>query len=354
MKKQLTKLFVPILVALLVTTSLVALPTNVSGQNSLKDETMDFIKNVLSVDTSIYTIEYKGEHTFDNMPLTTVDRTITYLDYTLSSKDNDIDISFRVEKGTIAGCDISPIPAQIITTKQYNNPLAAAQGFLEKYQTFTKSDLNNLRTMLDNVDTTKDTTITTENTKLEIKHAFLGVDQTIFVWSQIINGADYAYLELAFDKDGNFITMIDSRTIFTIGDTSINISKDQAIAIALEDLQFYSYEMSDGSIVKNFKVNKANIDATLVTFTGGYELRPYWDVRMYLDEVYPGNVQGISAFIWANTGEIIGYGNMAFGGTYTTDNDNEPNSNMLFIGAIIIAIIAIATTGVLMVRKKRK
>jgi len=222
MKKRLINLFAPILVALIVTTSLVTLPTNVSGQNSLQYETINFMKNVLSVDTSTYTIEFKGEHTFDDLPLTTAGRKITYIDYTLSSKDSNIDISFRVEKGTIAGCDISPIPAQIIATTQYNNPLVAAQGFLERYQTFTKSDLSNLIAILNNVDTTKDTTITTESTKLEIKNVFLGVDQTIFVWSRIINGADYASLELVFDKDGNFIIMIDSRTIFTIGDTTVN------------------------------------------------------------------------------------------------------------------------------------
>jgi len=112
--------------------------------------------------------------------------------------------------------------------------------------------------------------------------------------------------------------------------------------------------MHDGSIVKDFKVSKDHIDATLVTFTGGYELRPYWDIRMYLDEIYPGNVHGISAFIWANTGEIISYGNMAFGNVFSIDNGNEPNSNRLIMGIAIVAVIAVVTTGVLIVKTKRK
>jgi hypothetical protein len=75
--------------------------------------------------------------------------------------------------------------------------------------------------------------------------------------------------------------------------------------------------MHDGSIVKDFKVSK---DAVMVSLEVGpvdyvnYELRPYYDVRLYLDKVYPGNVFGITVFIWANTGEILSYSNMATGG----------------------------------------
>jgi hypothetical protein len=176
------------------------------------------------------------------------------------------------------------------------------------------------------------------------------------LWAYVVNGADYNLFDVAFDKEGNFITMGDSREVFTIGDTSVNISLEQAIAIALENLQFYSYEMSDGSVVKDFKVSKDGVIAKLVTYSGSYELRPYWDIRMFLDEVATGNVFGITVFIWANTGEIISYSNMADGGVSGTDNTtaSTSNSNRLIAGVSIVAIIAVATTGILMVKKKQK
>jgi hypothetical protein len=157
--------------------------------------------------------------------------------------------------------------------------------------------------------------------------------------------------------------MIDTRSLYTIGDTSVNVSMDQAIDIALEGLKSYSYEMADGSIVTNFKANRVNVIATLVTAPFDYELRPYWDVRIHLDEVYPGNIFALSAFIWANTGEIIEYGNMGMGGTFYPDDYNptdnitspSPNSNTLIIGIATVAIIAaIATTGILITKKKQK
>ena len=124
--------------------------------------------------------------------------------------------------------------------------------------------------------------------------------------------------------------------------------------------------MPDSSIVTDFKVSKDNVVATLATVPINYEFRTYWDVRMLLYEVYPGSVFGISAFIWADTGEIIEYSNMASGGinypdsnTNSTDTPTAPiqNSNRLTIAMTsiaVIAVIAVALTGVFMIKKKQK
>jgi hypothetical protein len=91
--------------------------------------------------------------------------------------------------------------------------------------------------------------------------------------------------------------------------------------------------------------------------------RPYYDVRLYLDEVYPGNVFGITVFLWANTGEIISINNMASGGITYTDNTNPTdtptapiqNQNTLLITAITItAVIAVTATAFLWLKKRNK
>lgn len=362
MKKQLIKIFVSLLVALIATSLAGVFPARAADQTT--DKYIDFMENVLSVDISKYTITLEVNSTLDSLP-SNVNRTINNLRYELTSEQSRLDITFMVEKGVIESCGIYPLRGEVLTTKQYSSQLDAVKGFLERYQTYTKLDSNNLIAMLDNVDTTTDSTTTIENIKLTIKNAFFGVDQTIFSWQQIINGAEYSSLSLTFDKEGNFMTMGDARTVFVIGDTSVNVSAEKAIDIALENLQFYSYEMPDGSVVKDFKVSRDGVIATMGTFTGDYELRPYWKIEMLLDEVAPGNVFGITVFIWANTGEISSYSNMATGGISYPDNTNsidstatpEPNSNTsntLIIGATIIAIIAIAAMGMLIVRKRRK
>jgi len=355
MKKYLMKIFTPLL-ALLIAMSLIAGVFPATATNQPTDGYTDFIEKVLTVDISKYNIELTSNFTSD-APLSIVERKITHLQYELTAEQSRIIVIFSVEKGIITSCGASMLHGKVFTTKKHSNPLDSAKTFLERYQAYTKIDSNNLLTMLNNVDITKNSTVTIENMKLTITNIYVGeIYQTSFLWTQVINGADYDLFDVAFDKEGNFITMGDSRVVFTIGDTSVNISQEQAIDIALKNLQFYSYEMSDGSVVKDFKISRDGVIAKLVTYSGSYELRPYWDVRMFLEEVATGNVFGITVFIWANTGEIISYSNMADGGVSNTDNPTTPtpNSNMLIIDIAIVAIIVIATTGILMAKKKQK
>ena len=189
--------------------------------------------------------------------------------------------------------------------------------------------------MLDNVvDITKNSTTINEDIKLSIRNiCFSGIEQTVFDWTYTTKGVDYTWLVLTFDTKGNFISMTDTRVLYAIGDTSINISYDQAITIAMENLQSYSYKMSDGSVVKDFQV----IDVAAMIYTipldyVNYELRPYWSVKLFLDDVYPGSVFGVTVFLWANTGEVISISNMASGGIdYSNDNNStSPDNTLVF------------------------
>ena len=119
--------------------------------------------------------------------------------------------------------------------------------------------------------------------------------------------------------------------------------------------------MPDGSIVTDFKVSKENVEAVLVTSPVDYELRPYWDISLYLDAVYPGSVFGIKVFIWADTGEIISYGNMAMGGVYDTGDvvvsgvglgSSSSDNTWVFVVAAIVAV-AVAVLAIGLVVKKR-
>ena len=346
---------------MLIATSLIGVfPATAANQPT--DKYTAFMENVLSVDIAKYDIELTSNFTNDILG-----RKITYMRYELISEQSNLGIIFSIEKGIITSCSVSLLDGKVLTTKQYSSQLAAVEGFLEKYQAYSEIDSNNLIAMLHNVDITKNSTITMENMKLTITNIFVGeISQTSLLWTQVANGADYNLFDVTFDKEKNFVTMGESRGVFIIGDTSVNISEAQAIDIALENLQFYSYEMPDGSVVKDFKVSRDAVVATLATYSGAYELRPYWDIRMFLDEVAPGNVLGITAFIWANTGEIIEYGNMATGGTYYPDNtidntnptDNAivstPNSNVLIIGVTVGVIKAIIATSILVAKKKQK
>jgi len=358
MKKQLTKIIAP-LIALLIMTSLLSVTTPVTAQiTPPQEKAMHFMETMLPVDLSKYSITLQSERMMDEEAIGH-NRKITSLRYQLTSENSDLSVSFSVEKDNIALCSISTIAGQIIPKQQYSNQFNAVKAFLEKYQTYTQIDSSNLIAMIDGVDLTKDSTITAENLKLSIHNSHRSeTEQTSFYWTYTIDGLDYTSLELIFDKKGNFDTLSDTRVVFRIGDTSIKVSLEQAIDIALENLQSYSYKMPDGTVVKNFKTG--DIAATLHTIPVDYvdyELRPYWDVRIFLDDIYPGNVFGVTVFIWANTGEIISYSNMATGGGSYSDvelQSTSPNNILAIVAVAIIVIVVVASVIGLAFKKKHK
>jgi hypothetical protein len=337
------------------------IPTlDLSQTATAQNKAMNFIEKVLSVNLSKYTIELKNSDIMDGIPLGNDNRKITTLMYELTPLEGNgekdvITLCFTFEKDELTTYFTLPL-TEVITTTQYANRNAAVKGFLEKYQTYTNIDSTNPIAMLDDVDLTKNLIITKETTKLVVR----GTDLS---WTYTVNGADYTKLEIGVI--GGFVGSVhDTRRLYTIGDTSINITMEQAIDIALENLKYYSYDIFDGVVVSDFKVSRNNIVATLVTGPVDYELRPYWDLRMMLDEVYPGNVQGITAFIWANTGEVISYSNMAFGGAAVNLDDNNvsgsespsssPDNTLAILLAAVIATTVMIVLGLLIYFKKHQ
>ena len=368
MKKQLTKIIAPLLV-LLIVISLAAFSVPVTAQTTTAQEkAMYFMETMLPIDLSKYTITLKNENTMDGIPalsdtVSAINRKVTQLLYQLNSENSELTVNFIIENGKIVLCSVSTIKGQVIPDKQYLSQRDAVKAFLENYQTYIDSDSSSLIAMLNNADIAKNSTTFIENTKFTIENIYnTGTYQTIFDWTYTINYVDYTWLMLTFDTKGNFISMTDTRVLYKIGDTSINISAEQAINIALENLQFYSYEMPDGSIVKDFKVGDTAAMLYTIPFEYvDYVLRPYYDVKLFLEENAPGGVFGITVFIWADTGEIISYRNMASGGINYPDNysptnvtTTPQNQNTLIIAIAIVAVIAVVATGILVTKKKHK
>lgn len=369
MKKYLTKTYTLLLIALF-TVSLGALPATYAEQTTAKDQALTFIENALPVDLSKYTVNLTSHSTLAGVPIAGAieqnsTRVIDMVQYTLHSNQSTIDVICNIEKNAMVFCQVYEKEGEIINDKQHTNPRDAVASFLEGYQTYTKIDSTNLIGMLDNVDTTKNSTTTIGNTKLTVSNAvWAGEEITFFNWANTINGADYTSLQISLKKNGVIDTLLDNRAIYTIGDTSINISKEQAIDIALKNLHSYSYNMSDQYIVSDFNVTEGMITAKLATSPVNYTLRPYWDIRMPLNQTYPGNVQGITVFIWANTGEIISYSNIAFGSVDTETSNHEATlspevANLASLDtslviAIALAAIVLAAASLVIMKKRKK
>jgi len=74
----------------------------------------------------------------------------------------------------------------------------------------------------------------------------------------------------------------------------------------LEYLEDFSWTAGDEEVT-DFEIVEEPRRIELITTRSREPLTvyPYWRIELYLDKVYPGNVNRISLAIWADTGEII-------------------------------------------------
>jgi hypothetical protein len=294
------------------------LPATGAEQPTVQDQAMDFIENALPVDLSKYHVTFEKESA---LGLST-NEAIHTVRYSLNSDNSTVRVIINIQNNAVLSCTVTEANGSTITDKPYPDLPAAVKGFLEKYQTYSKMDSTQYTAMLDRVDVTKNTTITEGNIKFTVVNTLSGSCLTYFEWVYTANGADYTSLKLGFQKDGSLGVLRDDRAVYSIGDTAITISSEQAIDIALKSLPTYSYEMPGHTMVSGFNVTRDKIVTKLDTSPVNLELRPYWDIRMPLNQTCPGSVQGITVFIWAGTGEIISYSNIAFGGADYNDTED--------------------------------
>ncbi len=167
-------------------------------------------------------------------------------------------------------------------------------------------------------------------------------------------------LNIGFEKNGLLQGLLDTRDVYSVGDTTVNISKEQAVDIAMKYLPSYSYEMPDHTFVSDFNITEDKTMTELVAFPiDSLELRPYWSVKLYLNQTYPGSVDGFTLYVWANSGEVFVCSTIATGGSAYPDSSDtvaSPETANLPPPIATAAVIALglAAASVIVIKKKRK
>lgn len=313
--KRVTKIFFAvILVVVFVVAALVsfgAIPLNNSLVSTAQDKALSFIKNVLPIDSTKYNITLKNYHVPKlpdiglTQPINAKQEILTYL---LEAKNSTLDVICTIQNNFLTYCNVYVLKGSVISDRPYTDIVDIVKSFLQKYQSFSSMDSTEMIAMLSNVDPNKNATITSCNLKLTVTHknltgTFFG-DSIGFRWVQTFNGCDYLPVSISF-SDGIFSGFIDHRGIYTIGDTSVNISKEQAIKIAMEAIKNYSYRMSDDWVVTGFDVIKEQAIANLHSQVKEYNvLYPAWSITLPLNGTWPGSVRELLVEIWAGSGEV--------------------------------------------------
>jgi hypothetical protein len=367
-KNILTKIYVAIIVVLI--TTVMVLPVTFAAQAITQDKALAFIEQALPIDLSKYnstlTSYSQMPSPLDTMPSTDM------IQFTLDSKESTLVATCLIQNNVLISCNIETKKGQLISDKTYVDVKDAAKSFLEKYQSYAKIDSTNMIGMLTNIDTANNSTIINGNTKLTVSNiANFGREITVFNWAYNVNGVDYTSLQIGFQKNGAFDALYDNRALYSIGDTTVNTSDKQAIATAMKYLQTFSYDMSNDVKVTGFNITEDRTTVQLLAYPiNSTELRPYWNVKLYLNQTYPGSVKGFSIYIWANSGELFSCTLIAEGGVDTTDisgldststfaasntsGGNSSQTQMLYAAIIAAAVIGLGIASVAVLKKKKK
>jgi hypothetical protein len=143
------------------------------------------------------------------------------------------------------------------------------------------------------------------------------------------------------------VSLNDNRSLFQIGNTNIDISKQQAITAAENYVQNYNYLVNFGNgtiaTIKDLGINETSISADLSTTSrDARTLYPYWSVQVPLEHTYPAETYSITIDVWADSGIIFNAQREISSTTIPKPNLSfDPKALIAFLEIVAIAIILI-------------
>ncbi len=290
-----------ILIVVLIFSSM-KFPPTLSEETVDTNEVLYFLEEVANVDVSKYETELVVT-TSENWPELGGISQITGK-YTLESEESTVDVLFKFTNNTLCYCATDVVEGEIYQHEELPLDIKSqADVFLKKYKAYTADPtIQAMRFILDTVNVTENCVKVIGNWKLEVT---IYPDHTSLRWKNTFNGADYTGLGVSF-RNGTFAAFSQDRSYIKIGCTDVNLSKEDAIDLALRHAKDLSWELLNGTKVTEFTIVENKIGAALLTQSREpLTFYPYWLVILPLDKMYPGFIAQIMFQVWADTGEVI-------------------------------------------------
>ena len=330
-----------------------------SVEPTTQDKALSFLKEVIMLDISQYNAKLTM---YNSYPVDRGGFIREDVKYALTSTNSTINAIFEFRNNTLVYCHLHGLGnSTFYFQKPPTNILDAVKGLMRRYQAYSGAAyLQKMRDMLDTVTELKPMISTSGNVKLRIINYG---PYTCIEWIYTVNNVDVERKGVMFTfHGGSFEYFADTWDLYKVGTTDLKVSRDEAIRIAIE--YAYSHPYTFGGVPVNFTILDEPVSAELsMEPREGYTLYPWWNIRLYLDKVYPGNVGSIQVTLWADTGEVTHCEAISIGGTPTpipsSESSTEPspdssksqnNPNPIFI---IVALIVLAIA-LIVIKKKRK
>jgi hypothetical protein len=227
------------------------------------------------------------------------------LKYSLTNSESQIDVVLRFRNSKLSMYQINLYEGSLLYGQpQSFSVLDTAKNLLQRFRSYANASyLMEMSNMLASVNGTENTEITENNIKLKVTVS--GVNTEV-QWLYTENGVDFAPKSLTLDFEGRVLKRLtDGWFLFSIGSTDVNISSGEAIEIARNYVRGFTWT-ADGVTVSDFTVLQEPVSVVFhpIPREDPLSLIPHWYVTLYLDKVYPGNVNSIAVGVWADTGEV--------------------------------------------------
>ena len=267
---------------------------------------MIFIRDIVQIDTSKYEIALLSNTMETRADLGGVVEEI--LKYSLTSRRSKIDIALRFRDSHFSLYEFSllegvPPYDPVFTQPQPTDILEATRGIIDRYKSKTNDPyLEEMSTLLASVNNTS-TEQTSGDTKLRVT---INGDNAEVLLMYTSDGVEFAAKRIRLVFQNNILQELsDDWFFYEVGNTQVNVSKDQAIQIARNAAENFEWN-ADGETVSNFNVLSDPVSALFFPHarTEPLVLFPYWYITLYLDREYPGGVNSITVGVWADTGEV--------------------------------------------------
>ena len=237
--------------------------------------------------------------------------------YTLNSNGSKLDVLNTFTNGHLQMIDVLENDGSPHVTTSAADTVEMANTFLLNYQTYSESPFyGQLASTLNKVDPSVNSTALYGNVQFKVTSSG---DRTTFTWSYTSNGIDAIYKCVSLSYQNGFLkTFIDTWNLYSIGSTAVDVSKQEAEAIAMQTAKTFSWKVGSGNatfVVDKFNVTQPVVEQLVFCEAGNaigarsndpLMLYPMWRIGVGLDKFYPGNVYGIYVDVWADTKQVRG------------------------------------------------
>jgi hypothetical protein len=271
--------------------------------NTGTDSAISFLRDVAQIDISQYQATLLSDTVDHRSDLGGVVEEI--IQYSLASDQGTADVVFRFRDNKLSRYQLNLFEGPLIFGEpQPSDMLEATRGLLARLKSFRNTQyLDDMDSILSSINEFTPMEVTQGNVKLEISVSG-GTAQVLWLYTE--NGVDFSAKSLRFLFDNRVLKEVtDGWFLFSPGSTEVDVTKEEAIRIAKDYVKGFSWEYQ-GTVISNFVVVDDPVTAEFAPHPREEPLKliPFWFVTLYLDKVYPGEVNRIGVGLWGDTGEV--------------------------------------------------